>query len=78
MGDRPSTILRVLVEYCEGTFSVNRSGRVKLAGTGQRVTRGGDEFSAVVSVPESGSVRRALEIGYAALDLDVRPETVAV
>jgi len=63
-------------EYCEGAFSVNRSGRVKLAGTGQRVARGGYAFSAVVSVCDSGSVRRALEIGYAALGLDLRPETV--
>jgi octanoyl-[GcvH]:protein N-octanoyltransferase len=63
-------------EYCEGAFSVNRSGCVKLAGTGQRVARGGYAFSAVVSVCESGSVRRALEIGYAALGLDLRPETV--
>jgi octanoyl-[GcvH]:protein N-octanoyltransferase len=63
-------------EYCEGAFSVNRSGCAKLAGTGQRVTRGGYAFSAVVSVCESGRVRQALEIGYAALGLDLRPQTV--
>ncbi len=63
-------------EYCEGKFSVNRAGTAKLVGTGQRLSRGGYAFSAVVSVRESVPVRRALEIGYAALDLDLKPESV--
>lgn len=63
-------------EYCEGAYSVNRAGTAKLVGTGQRLARGGYAFSAVVSVQESERVRTALEIGYAALGLELRPDTV--
>ncbi|MFJ6077136.1 lipoyl protein ligase domain-containing protein [Pseudarthrobacter sp. NPDC092419] len=63
-------------EYCTGEFSVNDAGRAKLAGTGQRLTRHGYLFSAVVMVEEAGPARAALEEAYALLDLDFRPESV--
>lgn len=63
-------------EYCEGAFSVNSAGRAKIVGTGQRLARGGYAFSAVISVRDSARVRRALEAGYGALGLELRPETV--
>ena len=63
-------------EYCDGEFSVNDSGRAKLVGTGQRVTRGGYLFSAVVMVREIEPARTALTEAYALLELGFRPETV--
>lgn len=63
-------------EYCDGEFSVNDSGVAKLAGTGQRITRAGYLFSAVVMVHGADRVREALAAGYAMLDLDLHPETV--
>lgn len=63
-------------EYCNGEFSINDSGRSKLVGTGQRITRAGYLFSAVVMVGAVGRVREALTLGYAELGLDLRPETV--
>lgn len=63
-------------EYCDGEFSVSDSGTAKLVGTGQRITRAGYLFSAVVMVEGAARVRDALSAGYARLDLDLRPETV--
>lgn len=63
-------------EYCTGEFSVNDSGRVKLAGTGQRLTRQGYLVSAVVMVEDTGQVRPALEEAYAHLGLELVPESV--
>lgn len=63
-------------EYCTGEFSVNDAGRAKLAGTGQRLTRDGYLFSAVVMVQDAGPARAALEEAYALLGLDFRPESV--
>ncbi|MFJ6027852.1 lipoyl protein ligase domain-containing protein [Pseudarthrobacter sp. NPDC092424] len=63
-------------EYCTGEFSVNDAGRAKLAGTGQRLTKHGYLFSAVVMVEDAGPARAALEEAYALLDLDFRPESV--
>ncbi|WP_422935577.1 lipoyl protein ligase domain-containing protein [Sinomonas sp. P47F7] len=63
-------------EYCAGEFSVNDSGRAKLAGTGQRITKHGYLFSAVVMVEEAGRARSALAGAYKMLDLDFNPETV--
>lgn len=63
-------------EYCSGEFSVNDAGRAKLAGTGQRLTKDGYLFSAVVMVEEAGPAREALEEAYALLGLDFRPESV--
>lgn len=63
-------------EYCTGEFSVNDSGRAKLVGTGQRLTRHGYLFSAVVMVEDAGPARTALEEAYALMGLDFRPESV--
>jgi octanoyl-[GcvH]:protein N-octanoyltransferase len=63
-------------EYCDGEFSVNESGRTKLAGTGQRITRTGYLFSAVVMVQDAERVRDVLAPAYRALGLSFQPETV--
>jgi octanoyl-[GcvH]:protein N-octanoyltransferase len=63
-------------EYCDGEFSVNASGSAKLIGTGQRITRVGYLFSAVVMVEGAGRVRDALTAGYSRLGLDFSPDTV--
>lgn len=63
-------------EYCDGAYSVNAGGRAKLAGTGQRITRTGFLFSAVVMVRDAAPAREVLTGAYRALDLAFRPETV--
>jgi lipoate-protein ligase A len=63
-------------EYCDGEFSVNAAGRVKLVGTGQRIVRTGFLLSAVVMVASSEPERDALVEAYAALGLDLEPSTV--
>lgn len=63
-------------EYCNGEFSVNVSDRAKLAGTGQRITKYGYLFSAVVMVEDAGPARAALGDAYSMLDLGFLPETV--
>lgn len=62
-------------EYCPGAYSVNAGGRVKLAGVGQRMIRGGAHVGAVIVVKNSAEVRRVLTPVYAALNLEWRPET---
>lgn len=56
-------------EYCDGKFSVNDSGRTKLAGTGQRIGAGGYLFTAVVMVRRSSAVPAALSEAYHHLGL---------
>lgn len=63
-------------EYCDGKFSVNDSGRAKLAGTGQRIVGGGYLFSAVVMVRSSAAVTQALTRAYELLGLELAPESV--
>lgn len=63
-------------EYCDGKFSVNDSGRTKLAGTGQRIVGGGYLFSAVVMVRSSAAITEALTRSYELLGLEFEPETV--
>lgn len=67
---------RVPGEYCEGEFSVNAGGRSKLVGTGQRITRGGYLFSAVVMVDGADRARAALAAAYPLMGLELRPESV--
>jgi octanoyl-[GcvH]:protein N-octanoyltransferase len=62
-------------EYCPGAWTVNARGRVKLAGTAQRVVRGASLLGAVVLVGGGARVRAVLEDVYAALDLDWDPAT---
>ncbi|MCH6472601.1 lipoyl protein ligase domain-containing protein [Sinomonas terrae] len=63
-------------EYCTGEFSVNDSGRTKLAGTGQRITKHGYLFSAVVMVEDASPARSVLGEAYGMLGLDFREESV--
>lgn len=63
-------------EYCDGKYSVNHAGRAKLAGTGQRITRHGYLFSAVLMVQSSAAVTQALTDAYRELGLDFSPESV--
>ncbi|SDN94338.1 lipoate--protein ligase family protein [Geodermatophilus sp. DSM 45219] len=62
-------------EYCPGRFSVNAGGRVKLAGTAQRVVRGGWFLGAVLLVTDAEPVRRVVEATYRALGLTVDART---
>lgn len=56
-------------EYCPGRYSVNGAGRVKLAGTAQRVVRGGWFLGAVLLVDGAGPVREVIDPVYRALGL---------
>ena len=56
-------------EYCPGRYSVNGAGRVKLAGTAQRVVRGGWFLGAVLLVDGAGPVRDVIDPVYRALEL---------
>lgn len=60
---------RVPDEYCPGTYSVNARGRTKLAGTAQRVVKGGWLVSGVLTVGPADRVRGVVADVYAALDL---------
>ncbi len=63
-------------EYCEGEWSVNRSGQHKLAGTGQRISKRGYLFSAVITVTRPEPLRAMLTDAYDALGLDFDPASV--
>jgi lipoate-protein ligase A len=62
-------------EYCPGTWTVNAGGRVKLAGTAQRVVRGASLLGAVVVVGSGDRVRAVLEDVYAHLGIPWDPAT---
>jgi lipoate-protein ligase A len=62
-------------EYCPGAWTVNAGGRVKLAGTAQRVVRGASLLGAVVLASGGARVRAVLEDVYARLELDWDPAT---
>lgn len=63
-------------EYCDGAWSVNAGGRVKLAGTGQRLFRRGYLVSAVVCVLRCDAARAMLVEAYGHLGLPLDPDTV--
>lgn len=63
-------------EYCDGKYSVNAGGTVKLVGTGQRIVRGGFLFSAVVMVRASAQITAALTVAYSLLGLELDPRSV--
>lgn len=62
-------------EYCPGQFSVNVGGRIKVAGSAQRVIRGAALLSVVVVVSGGERIRSALVDVYEALELDWTPST---
>jgi hypothetical protein len=63
-------------EYCAGKFSVNVGGRVKVAGTAQRMTARAVLFSAVVLVEDPDPVRAMLSEAYPLLGLEWDPQTL--
>ena len=63
-------------EYCPGEFSINAEGRIKLAGTGQRMIKGAAHIGFVILVSGSDLVAETLAPVYAALGLDFEPRTV--
>jgi len=63
-------------EYCPGTFSVNASGRTKVAGLAQRVARHATHIGGVVVVSGATTIREVLDPVYAALGLSWDPSTV--
>ncbi len=62
-------------EYCPGAFSVNAGGRLKLAGIGQRMIKGGAHVGCVIVCEGSKELREVLAPVYAALGLDWEPTT---
>src|SRR4051812_37342702 len=62
-------------EYCPGDFSVNARGARKLSGTAQRVIRGGAYVGTVLVVRDAARIAAAVGDLYAALGLEVDPET---
>jgi lipoate-protein ligase A len=63
-------------EYCPGDFSVLGDGRVKLAGTAQRLVAKAWLCSASVVVHDAACLRDVLGDVYAGLGVDWRPETL--
>ncbi|WP_051706061.1 hypothetical protein [Nocardioides aequoreus] len=63
-------------EYCAGRWSVNAGGRHKLVGTGQRTSRHGWVYSAVVTVDGSHGLTDLLADCYRDLGLPFDPGTV--
>jgi octanoyl-[GcvH]:protein N-octanoyltransferase len=62
-------------EYCPGAFSVNAGGRLKLAGIGQRLIKGGAHVGCVVVCGDSEGLRSVLAPVYDALGLAWDPAT---
>jgi lipoate-protein ligase A len=62
-------------EYCPGAFSVNAGGRVKLAGIGQRLIKGGAHVGCVIVAGGSEELRDVLIPVYEALGIDWAPAT---
>ncbi len=62
-------------EYCPGAFSVNAGGRLKLAGIGQRMIKGGAHVGCVVVCGGSGELREVLVPVYEALGIEWDPAT---
>jgi octanoyl-[GcvH]:protein N-octanoyltransferase len=62
-------------EFCPGAFSVNARGRVKLAGTAQRLVRGGALLGASIVVDDGASVTAVVRDVYAALGIEWDPAT---
>lgn len=63
-------------EYCDGAWSANAGGHAKLAGTGQRLSKHGWMWSAVLTFAQPDRVREVLAHCYRELALDLDPATV--
>lgn len=64
-------------EFCPGDFSVRGSGRVKLAGTAQRLVAKAWLCSASIVVRDAAPLRAVLVEVYRGLEVEWRPETLA-
>jgi octanoyl-[GcvH]:protein N-octanoyltransferase len=62
-------------EYCPGEYSINARGRVKLAGTAQRVVRDAWLRSTVLVATDAGPLRDVLVDVYAELAMPFDPAT---
>jgi octanoyl-[GcvH]:protein N-octanoyltransferase len=62
-------------EYCPGQWTVSARGRVELAGTAQRLVRGGSLLGAVVVVRGGARVRAVLEAVNTRLGIEWDPAT---
>ncbi len=62
-------------EYCPGDYSVNASGKIKIAGVAQRINRHGYHLGAVVAVMARPVVRDAVAVAYHRLGLPFDPVT---
>jgi lipoate-protein ligase A len=62
-------------EYCPGAYSVNARGRVKLAGSAQRLIRGAALLGANVVVGDGPSLRAVVHDVYAALGIAIDDAT---
>ena len=71
-----STVGEIPGEYCPGEFSVNHRGSMKLAGIGQRLTKGAAHVGGVLVVGDASSIREVLVPVYGALDIEWNPSTV--
>jgi len=63
-------------EYCPGEFSVSHDGSIKLAGIGQRLTKGAAHVGGVLVVGGSQRIGEVLVPVYGALGIDWDPSTV--
>ncbi len=63
-------------EYCPGEFSVNHAGTTKLAGIGQRFTKGAAHVGGVLVVGGADRIREVLVPVYGALGINWHPSTV--
>jgi octanoyl-[GcvH]:protein N-octanoyltransferase len=62
-------------EYCPGEFSVNARGTTKLAGSAQKIIRGGWLLSTVIVAAPVQDLTPVLDAVYTALGLDWDPAT---
>jgi lipoate-protein ligase A len=62
-------------EYCPGGWSVNATGRIKIAGSAQRAIKGASLVSAVVVVSGGAAIRSVLVDVYDRLGLEWDPST---
>ena len=62
-------------EYCQGEYSVNLGGRIKVMGVGQRLVRGAAHIGGMVVVDDAPRIRDVLVPVYRALGLDWDPRT---
>lgn len=66
-------------EFCPGAYSVRSGGYsgIKIAGLAQRVTRRAARVEALILVTETTELRDVLKLFYDALELPLRPESIA-